>query len=102
MRERCGKRVKLTKEKDLCRLLTLFDEFPGFLETFVDRSGNPGSLFLVLNALNALVLSLFRWGHEHRNEGVVSPLTIGEGLHEEGEGGGTCLWAETREERGGF
>lgn len=75
-RETHSERAKLTEKKYLCRLLTLFDEFLGFLETFVNLSGNSGGLFLLLDALRAFALGLFGWRHEDRNEWVVIPEMV--------------------------
>lgn len=100
MRGGGGERVKLTEEKDLCRLLALFDKFLGFLETQVDLSGNSSGLFLPLDALDALVLSLFGWGHEGGNKRVVDLMRDGKCLH--GEEEGTCRQTETGEDTGVF
>lgn len=80
--------VKLTEEEDLCRLLTLFDDFFGCQETQVDLSGNPGCFFLLADALTPLLLSLLGRGHEGRDKGVIIvPVVVGDGFHGEGEGG---------------
>ena len=77
----------LTKEKNLYRLLTLLDEFLGLLQAFVNLSGNPGGLCLLVNALGAFVIGLVWRGHESRSEGVVGPAKVLDGLHGEEEGG---------------
>lgn len=93
-------RAKLTKEEDLCGLLPLFDEFLGFLQTFVDLPGFPGRLFLLPDALHAFVLRLFGGRHEGRGEGVIRQARVGDGLH--GEEVGNLLEVGTREEKGCF